>query len=138
MWLKRLEDINRRILYYRDYRLLLKVLITSLRLSLACLLGDGHSLAALAVSSKYNSIANQSKEKITRYVNLCLFLRKKIGIKDACFFRSLLFCYILRGAGWDAKMNFGAGKEQEGLIGHCWVNQSCEKDIDYQIILSYP
>ena len=128
----------KRIIYYKDWRLLLKIFLVSLKISLVCLLGKSHLLLALIPPRKLRSAKNQDKDKIIRYVNLCLFLRKKIGINDNCLTRSLLLCYALRQSGIDERLSFGVKRRNGKLIGHCWMDKGLDKVIDYQNILIYP
>ncbi|MFC1658660.1 lasso peptide biosynthesis B2 protein [Candidatus Omnitrophota bacterium] len=127
-----------KFLNYRDWRLLLCVLSTSLKISVLYLLGKNPRLLNLASPQKDKLTNSQDREKIIRYVNLCMFLRKKIGIRDTCFTYSLLLCHVLRRKGIDARVNFGAKKDGERIIGHCWTNQGLEMAIDYQTIFIYP
>ena len=130
--------IVRKVLYYSDLKLLLKVLTTSLKISFVSLLEKEHLLVKPASLPRLESAKQENKEKVIRYVNLCLFLRKKLGIRDTCFSRSLFICHMLRQAGLDARVSFGAKRAGERMIGHCWLNQVSEKNIDYQVIFTYP
>jgi hypothetical protein len=134
-----------KILYYRDWRLLLRVFVISFKISFLCLLKRGDLLLDVAFPQIVKPIKNPDIEKITRYVNFCLFLRKRLGIKDACFTYSLLLCHMLRRAGVDAKVNFGAQKmnavkdKDISLIGHCWVTVGNEEvKVPHQLIFTHP
>jgi hypothetical protein len=132
------SGIIKKIIYYRDWRLLLRVLFTSLKISVLYSLGKNSRLLNVASPQKDKSTNNQDREKIIRYVNLCMFLRKQIGIRDTCLTYSLLLCHMLRRKGIDARVNFGAKKDDQRIIGHCWTNQGLEKVVDYQTIFVHP
>ena len=147
-----------KILYYKDLWFLLRTFITSLRISLLCFFGKGHLLLPLISTKNIKYPQNQDKIKqnrpladsliplsinpykikIIRYVNLSILLCRKLGIKDTCFTRSLLLSYMLRQAGFGARINFGAKKKNGEFIGHCWVNQNKNEDFDYNLVFSYP
>jgi len=126
------------ILYYKDLWLFLKAFITSFRISLLCFFGKGYLLFPLVSTKNIKYPPNQDKLKIIRYVNLSILLCRKLGIKDTCLTRSLLLSYMLRQAGFEARINFGAKKKNGEFIGHCWVNQNKDEGFDYNLIFSYP
>lgn len=118
---------------FKDVPLLWRVFLTSLKVSLS----PDNSLICLA--NPREKKAAEEKEKIVKYVNLCLFLRRRIGFKDTCLFSSLLLCNLLRQYGINARMNFSAKKENEKMEGHCWVSVGEEKIVsDYTLIFKYP
>ncbi|MBU0549689.1 MAG: lasso peptide biosynthesis B2 protein [Candidatus Omnitrophica bacterium] len=135
----KITSIIKKVSYYKDWRLLLRVFVTSLRISFICLSGKAHLLLSLIPLETHKFTKNQDKEKIARYVYLCLFLRRILGIRDTCFMRSVLLCSILRQAGIEAGINFGSKKEDKEFLGHCWVNQNREDMISgYQLIFRHP
>ena len=132
------KRIIKKILYYKDWQLLMSVFASSLKISLVSLLGKGHLLLS-SIPPLNKLTKKQNKEKVIRYANLCLFLRKRLGIRDTCFMRSIFICSVLRQSGIDAEINFGSPKKDKEFIGHCWVDQHREGVIiDYQIIFRYP
>ncbi|MFH1783718.1 MAG: lasso peptide biosynthesis B2 protein [bacterium] len=133
-------EILKKFLYYKDVRLLWKIFITSLKISSLSSIKECQLLNILTPLKK--KIKNADKDKINRYVNLYLFIRRKLGIRDTCFVRSMLLCCILRQAGIDANVKFGAGRVEGELTGHCWVSQGTDQDNEastkYQTIFRYP
>ena len=134
----------RRLLYYRDLKLLFAVFITSLKISLISSV-QGYQSGVTSVPP-INKTKNADRNKISKYVNFYLYLRSKLGIRQSCLTYSLLFCHMLRRAGINAKINFGARKNRKGdssgdlpLVGHCWVTVGNEEiTLPYQRILQYP
>ncbi len=131
--------------YYKDVRLLGSVFFNFLKISFLCLLGKEHSLIASGLSKEGPKIKRYAKEKVIRYVNFCSFLGRKIGFKNTCLKYSFLLCYMLREAGWDAKVNFGVKKENISyrrdidFTGHCWVTIGSEEvKAPYQLLFQYP
>ncbi len=123
----------RKLEYYKDLRLLWRTFFTSLKVSLS----QNNSFISLANPRPRKNAGEQ--EKIMRYVNLCLHLRRRLGFKDSCLTSSLLLCNLLRQNGINAHINFSAKKETEKMEGHCWVSVGEEKIAsDYTLIFKYP
>ncbi len=123
----------RKLEYYKDLRLLWRTFFTSLKVSLS----QNNSFISLANPRPRKNAGEQ--EKIMRYVNLCLHLRRRLGFKDSCLTSSLLLCNLLRQNGINAHINFSAKKETEKMEGHCWVSVGEEKIVsDYTLIFKYP
>jgi hypothetical protein len=123
----------RKLAYYKDFPLLWRTFFTSLKVSLS----TDNSLVSLANPRPRKNGGEQ--EKIVRYVNLCLHLRRRMGFKDSCFTSSLLLCNLLRQNGINAHINFSAKKDREKMEGHCWVSVGEEKIVsDYTLIFRYP
>ena len=121
--------------YYSDFCLLLRIFLLSIRISLS----PNHSLIPLANPRPRKR--KLEREKVTRYINLCLYLRKFLGFKDTCFTSSLLLCHFLRRSGINAQVNFAAKKANinKGMTGHCWVSIDEDKDgEDWRVIFKYP
>jgi hypothetical protein len=119
--------------YYKDFPLLWRTFMTSLKLSLS----QDNSIISLANLKQRKN--GEEKEKIVRYVNLCLHLRRRMGFKDSCLTSSLLLCHLLRQNGINAHINFSAKKDTERMEGHCWVSVGEEKIVsDYTLIFKYP
>lgn len=135
----------KKILYYRDVKLLWRVFTASLKISFISSIRRSQLLNFL-VSPKKNITKNADENRIIKYVGFCVFIRKKLGIRDTCLTYSILLCNILRRAGIDAKVNFGAKKREENgnpedlnLIGHCWVTIGNEKkETAEKLIFCYP
>ena len=132
--------IKSKFLYYGDIKFLIKVFIASLKISILLATKGCHSIAALIPFLNTKVINPVDKGKINKYVNLCVFILRKLGIRYTCFSRSILLCYILRQEGIEANVNFGARKIDGKLIGHCWVRQDTDLETisDYQTIFRYP
>ena len=135
----------KRLLYYKDFPLLAAIFLASLRISFFRLLKkEGLLLSPIPLKTLSFSKA-YDREKITRYVNLCVFLRRKMGIRNTCFTYSVLLCYMLRRHGLDARIRFGVrnapeeSKENPCLRGHCWVVVKGDRpDFCYQPLFTYP
>jgi len=118
----------KRLFYYRDLELLIKVFIASIKISFILAIQGVHSVIASIPPVNTNKIKNADRDKINRYVNLYLFILKRLGIRNTCLTYSILLCHMLRQFGINAKINFGAKKtdfkSRSGLnmIGHCWVS----------------
>ena len=137
--------IIKKALYYKDIGLISSVLFNFLKISFFSLLKKEHLFAIEALPKECPNIKKHTKEKVTRYVNLCSFLGRKIGFKNTCLKYSFFLCYVLRKAGWDAKVNFGARKESIScgqdinFSGHCWVTIGLEETkAPYQLVFRYP
>lgn len=135
----------KKIIYYNDWLLLLEIFLIYIKISIFCLVNKSHLLLAMVQQNPARLKKNQNRNKIIRYVNLCSFLRKKIGLKETCFTYAVTLCYILRKYGINAQINFGAKKreipnyEDSALIGHCWVSVDKGKiEIPYEFIFGYP
>jgi len=128
-WKERIRKLG----YYRDIPLLSRTFFTSFKISLS----SKSSKISLA-NARHNG-SKKEKGKIIDYVNLCLYLRRRLGFKDSCLTSSLLLCSLLRQHGIDARVNFSAKKEKENMAGHCWVSVGDEKiSSDYTLIFRYP
>lgn len=131
-------NIIRKLFYYRDLKLLLKIFICSLKISFISFIKGPH-LAILAMPPiNTRTVKNTDRYKITRYVNFHFFIRRKFGIYYSCLMRSILLCYMLREAGIKARVDFGAKKINGRLSGHCWVNENQKEVEGYQTIFKYP
>ncbi len=135
----------KKLLFYGDIFLLARVFRGSLRISLLRSFGREDLLLSPASRDLPPFTGRGDREKIIRYVNLCMFLRRKLGMGNTCFNYSLLLCDILRKYSFDAKVCFGARKqdaEREGttfLAGHCWVAIGDEElTSSYKTIFQYP
>ncbi len=131
-----------RLKYYSDIRLLSQILLASLKVSLMFYFQKSKHLIRLADPRGFKRRSGD-QEKITRYVNLCLYLRRRLGLKDTCLTHSILLCHMLRKYGIDAKVNFGTERNKEirdlAFIGHCWVSVNQEEILaGYQLIYRYP
>jgi Transglutaminase-like superfamily len=137
--------IIKKAFYYKDTRLIVSIFFNFLKISFLCLLGKEHSFIVSGLSKEGPKIKRYAKEKVIRYVGFCSFLGRKIGFKNTCLKYSFLLCYMLRQAGWDAKVNFGAKKENNSyergidFTGHCWVTVGPEEiEAPYQLLFRYP
>lgn len=129
-----LKEICRKALYYRDMALLCRIFLVSLRISLA----HPEKVAKFADVEVRGRTGN--REKITRYVGLCLRLRARFGMRNTCLTHSVLLARMLRGHGMDAKVNFGVQKNGgDRLAGHCWVTIGQEEiQPDWMLVCRYP
>ncbi len=145
--MNRLYTTLKKISYYKDIGLLVKVFLSSLKLSFIAVSGRDHLLLKMASAKGREHSILADREKLTRYTNLCLFARKLLGIRDTCLIRSVFLCHMLRRAGVDAAVAFGA-KKSEKLIspreisydGHCWVTVKDEEgpNVTYKQIFQHP
>lgn len=108
-------------------------------------MGKTHILIGCDFSRNQRAEQKLEKERVIRCVNLCLFIRNKLGIKDTCLSGSLLLYNMLRQTGFDVKINFGIDKKSVlrygdiPFIGHCWVTLGDENMAIPQIpIFTYP
>ena len=136
--------IIKKILYYKDVGLLWKIFITSIKISFISFLKKHQSPLSLRFK-KISSVENPDIGKITKYVNFYTFIRRKLGFKECCLTYSLLLYHMLKQAGIEAKINFGAKKTDYksitglNMIGHCWVSIGDEKkETNEQLIFNYP
>lgn len=136
---------TRKLLYYTDLRLLLKILITFLKISFISSIKGYHSVIASMPPARTHLLSQTSKDKIYHYVNLYFFIRRKLGIRDTCLTYSVFLCHMLIQAGVNAKINFGAKKAGfksgagSNMIGHCWVTVGEQEVItDYQLLCKHP
>ena len=128
-WKERIRKLG----YYRDIPLLSRTFFTSFKISLS----SKSSLISLA-NPRQNG-ETEDREKIVKYVHLCLYLRRRFGFRDSCLTSSLLLCSLLRQYGIDARVNFSAKKDNDKMAGHCWVSVGDEKiSSDYELIFRYP
>ena len=136
---------TRKLLYYTDLRLLVKILITTLKISFVSSIKGYHSIIASIPPARTNALSQNNKDKIYDYVNLYFFIRRKLGIRDTCLSYSVFLCHMLIQAGVNAKINFGAKKvgfksgTGSNMIGHCWVTVG-EQEVptSYQLLCKYP
>lgn len=123
----------RKLWCYRDVALLLRIFVSSLRISLS------RSKSLLSLANPKRNQYNYSKEKIIKYVNSYSFLRRKLGLNNTCLTYSILLCRMLRSSGIDAQVNFASKKEENRMLGHCWVTVGDEKiKTTEQLIFNYP
>ena len=142
---KRMRTLKK-VLHYKDLRMLWTVFFTSLKISVISCIKGPHSAIISMPSVNTDMEEKYSRNEINRYVNLCVFIRRKLGICDTCLTYSILLCHMLRRAGVEAKINFGAKKREQktnsgdlSLIGHAWVTVGEEElQLPYQKILQYP
>lgn len=126
----------RKLKYYRDIKLLLKVFLFSLKVFRS----ESDSLLSLT-NPEHKALKNEGAKKIIKYVNFVLYMRDKLGFKRTCLTKSILLCGTLRQSGINAKVNFGAKKEEGRFRGHCWIGldeEVLEPGGDYQTIFRYP
>ena len=134
----------KKLKYYTDIRLTLHILLASLKVSTMFYFQKNKRLIGLANPKRLERRCGD-EEKIARYVNLCLYLRGQLGLKDTCLTQSILLCHMFRKYGIDAKLNFGTQRNEEteikdlAPIGHCWVTIG-QEDVPgtYQFIYRYP
>ena len=137
--------IIKKLLYYKDIGLLIKVFFTSLRISFV-FSKNNLSLIIKSIPAVNRQLIKQiDKDKINRYVNLCVFILRRLGFRYTCLTYSALLCNVLRQAGIEARVNFGAKKidftSDTGInmAGHCWVTVGNQKLItSYQYLFKYP
>lgn len=116
-----------------------------MRISLLSLTGRLHAAIVSIPTRIADPLKDNVREKISRYVNLYVSIRNKLGFRDTCLTYSILLCHMLRKHGLDAKINFGARKQATDpagdirSIGHCWVTVGQEElPMPYQIIFKHP
>ena len=136
--------IIKKLIYYSDIRLLIKILITQIKISLFSI-KQPHSVITRIPPVNTKIIKSADKNKINRYVNLCVFILRRLGFRYTCLTYSALLCNILRQAGIEARVNFGARKidckSRAGInmVGHCWVTaENQELATNYQPIFKHP
>jgi hypothetical protein len=136
---------TRKLLYYTDLRLLLKILITALKISFVSSTKGYHSVIASMPPTCTHVLSQTDIDKIYAYVNLYFIIRRKLGIRDTCLTYSVFLCHVLVQVGVNAKINFGAKmvgfKSETGsnMIGHCWVTVGEQEVItDYQLLCKHP
>jgi hypothetical protein len=136
----------KKVLHYKDFRILWTVFFTSLEISvISCIKGPHSAIISMPLINS-GIVKKYGRNEINSYVNLCVFIRRKLGIRDTCLTYSILLCHMLRWAGVEAKINFGAKKREEkinpedlNLIGHAWVTVDDEElHLPYKKILQYP
>jgi hypothetical protein len=131
-------DILKRLYYYRDPVLLVKVFATAIEISAKIYFHGGKKLFSPEDSSAPNKTKKYAKEKVIKYCNFCLYLRRWLGFNDTCFTCAALIHAVLKWAGIGSRVNFGTAKINNKLIGHCWVTVEGEKiDSPYHLIASY-
>ena len=126
----------RKLKYYSNIILLTRIFLASFYI----LLARAHSLIPLANPElKGYGFKNNDREKLTRYVSLCVYIQSILGIKYTCLTYSILLCRILRQHGFDVNINFGVKKEDGNMLGHCWVTGENDRiPTDYEVVLNYP
>lgn len=132
---------------YKNIQLLGRLFLLSLRL-LVTSHTRGYKAAIRSVSDINVETPRKHKadtNKISNYVNMLVFIRRKLGFRETCLTHSLLLCHALRANGVDAKINFGARKisEPKGdelpFTGHCWVTlRTDDNTTNYDILFTYP
>jgi len=123
----------RKLSDYKDLPLLFRVFFVSLKISLS------PSEALIRLANPQPCRRHKEREKIVKYVCLCLYFRKLLGLKDTCLTSSLLLCNVLRQYGIEAQVNFSAKKDKKNMAGHCWVSIGDEEiSSDYSLIFKYP
>ncbi len=134
-----------KVFFYRDLPLLLKIITASSAISILSLLEKTQYFLQYICSNKIKSYPLRQREKVIRYVNFWMFARKKLGMNNSCLHYSLLLCWALRDAGFDALVNFGVQTNpmpQSGdgtLLGHCWVSVADEAlQTTHHVIFQYP
>lgn len=134
----------KKLIYYSDVKLLLRIFIVSAKITFSLIKKNQSPLALIPPVNKH-AAGHADKNKINKYVNLCIFIRRGLGFSDACLMYSTLLCYMLREAGVEAKINFGAKKTAPGSItglnsiGHCWVTLGAEEhNMPYELIFKHP
>lgn len=132
-----MEGIIKKIIYYRDIKLLLRICLTDIKI-LFILKKDNRSIAGVIPPVNRNSKKISDINKITRYVDLCMFIFRKSGFEDTCLTRSVLLCSVLRRAGIEAKVNFGTEHKDGRFVGHCWLDYNKEEGKGYKLLCSYP
>ena len=136
-----MPKIIKKLLYYRDFGLLIKILFSSFKLLSLCKFRGPEKVLAL-IPAVTNYSGNLNRAKIDKYLNLCLFIRRKLNLNEACFMESAITCYVLRKFGILAKINFGLKKDAKitpDLTGHCWVSVESEAaPAPYELVCSYP
>ncbi|MBU1863227.1 MAG: lasso peptide biosynthesis protein [Candidatus Omnitrophica bacterium] len=130
---------------FKEWHLFLRTFIISFKIFFLCLLRKDHLLFSRLPKKRDTIPSDDVKDRIMRYVNLCMFLRKNVGMNNTCFVYSVLLCHMLRQAGFDARVNFGAksieiAKEDDiPFVGHCWLSIGNEKvNVPHQLLLKYP
>lgn len=110
---------------YTDMRLLAQLLSDSVRISFLLRRNRWKALLAMANPKKAKG-NNTDRDTMFRYFNFCLEMRRRFMLEDSCFHHSVLLCRCLRKNGVNARLNFGAKKQEKqkgtmSLAGHCWV-----------------
>ena len=135
-----------KVLRYKDLRIHWKIFFTSLKISIISCIKGYHSAIISIPSVNKGIVKKYSRDEINRYVNMFFVIRRRLGICDTCLSHSILLCHMLRLAGLEAKINFGAKKLEEktnpegfNLIGHAWVTVDDEElCVPYERIMQYP
>ncbi len=128
----------KRIIYYKDLRLFSLTFLKLSQIYTFRFLKKDHLFFSLVPDAENKYRRSRDAQKIIRYADICILLFRKVGIKDTCLTRALLYCCALRQAGFDVKINFGVKKTKGILAGHCWLKQDIEKNSDFKVIFSYP
>lgn len=127
------KDRIRKLTYYRDFGLLLRVSFISLKVSFS----PNRFLIPLATPKGKGR--SEAREKIFRYAHLILHLRKLVGLRETCLTRFLLLCNLLRYFGASTQAGFGTKQDGRKMADHCWVAVENEDSPgDWQTIFRYP
>ena len=135
----------RKLRYYLDAALHMRIVIDMAIVTLHRGKGYHAVIPASAGPPRRNENDTSYLLRVRRYCGLWLSIRKRLGFRDGCFFRSAVTCRALRRAGIDARLNFGTMKNDEAeendwhFTGHCWV--SCGSDTietAYPFVIQYP
>jgi len=102
-----------KVLRYKDLRIHWKIFFTSLKISIISCIKGYHSAIISIPSVNKGIVKKYSRDEINRYVNMFFVIRRRLGICDTCLSHSILLCHMLRLAGLEAKINFGAKKLEE-------------------------
>ena len=135
--------LGKKFVYYSNLRILSQLVFAWARIAFVSFSQGSHKVLNIFPSVRFPHLS-YSRDKITRYVTVLFFFVRHCGGAVTCFNYSQLLCYMLRWAGFDAKINFGARKSsfedgESSLTGHCWVSVGSESIIDkHQILCSYP
>lgn len=132
-----MEGIIKKLIYYRDIKFLLRICLLYLRI-IYVLKKDNHPVLELIPPVNRDLKKAADIEKITRYKDFCILVFRKLGFKDTCLIRSIIFCSILRSAGMDVRVNFGSMRIDNKLVGHCWLDYNKEEGENYKLVCSYP
>jgi hypothetical protein len=133
-----LTRIAKKLFYYSDIKLLSEAFCTSILIFIKIHLFGCKDFVLLS-NIPLGRFNLREKTKVTRYCQFSMRLMRLFGLRDTCLTYSVLLCRMLRRSGLDARVNFGAVKEDGGLIGHCWVTVGDERaDPSFKLIFEYP
>lgn len=135
----------RRILYYRDLKLLFHIFLASLKFPIFSFPNQKKKFINKINREVSLKRKKEDKDKITKYVGFYSNLLRILGFRNTCLTRSVLLCYVLRKFGFNARLSFGIEADPDknsldpSFLGHCWV--SVEDDYvekGYETISRYP